>query len=172
MQSRAKCVSFCAVFTVFGLMLSYVEGIIPINAVLPFPGFKLGLANLAVLYAFFTLGIGYAFAVSICRITLSALLFGTVTSFAFSLAGGLLTLGALAFYKLFLHKFNGIMGISVLCAALHNIGQCLVCALLFGHYVLSFYLPYLLFFSVITGSVTGFLASKYPKLKMFSKRSS
>jgi heptaprenyl diphosphate synthase len=150
-------------------MLSYVEGIIPINAVLPFPGFKLGLANLAVLYAFFTIGITAACCVSICRITLSALLFGSVTSFAFSLAGGLLTLGALAFYKLYLHKINGIMGLSVLCAALHNIGQCLVCAVLFGHYVLTFYLPYLLFFSLITGSITGFLASKYPKLKIFKR---
>lgn len=170
MPSQAEKVAYCGIFTVFGLLLSYVEAVIPINLILPIPGFKLGLANLAVLYAFFTLGFTYACAVSICRITLSALLFGSVTSFAFSLAGGALTLTVLLLYKVILHKFNGIIGISVLCAAMHNVGQCLVCAALFGHYVLTFYLPYLLFFSLVTGSVTGFLASKYPKLKLFSKR--
>ncbi len=169
MPSQAEKVAYCGIFTVFGLLLSYVEAVIPINLILPVPGFKLGLANLAVLFAFFTLGFSYACAVSLCRISLSALLFGSVTSFLFSLAGGVLTLTALLLFKLFLHRFNGIIGLSVLCAAMHNIGQCLVCAAFFGHYVLTFYLPYLLLFSLITGSVTGFLASKYPKLKIFQK---
>ncbi len=169
MASPAEKVSFCAVFTVFGLLLSYVESIIPINLIIPIPGFKLGLANLAVLYTFFLLGFSYACAVSICRITLSALLFGSATSFLFSLGGGLLTLCVLLLYKLALNKVCGLIGLCVLCAAMHNVGQCLVCSAFFGHYILLFYLPYLLLFSLITGSITGFLTSKYPKIKIFPK---
>ncbi len=169
MRSLAEKISYCALFTVFGLMLSYIEGIIPLNMVLPIPGFKLGLANLAVLFAFFSFGFSYAVIVSFCRITLTALLFGSVSSFLFSISGGILTLTVLFLYKCFLHRFNGILGLSVLCAAMHNIGQCLVCAVLFSYRVLAFYLPYLLLISLITGSFTGFLASKYSRLNFFQK---
>ena len=169
MQSQAKKVAYSAVFTALGLILSYVEALIPINLIIPFPGFKLGLANLAVLLAFLCLGFSYACAVSLCRITLSALLFGSVTSFWFSLAGGVLTLGVLLLYKLFLYKSNGLIGLCVLSAAMHNLGQCLVCAILFGHYVLTFYLPYLLLFSLITGSLTGLISSYFSRLKILTK---
>ena len=81
MRSQADKVAYCAVFTALGLILSYVEALIPINLLIPIPGFKLGLANLAVMIAFFSLGYGYAAAVSLCRILLTALLFGSVTSF-------------------------------------------------------------------------------------------
>lgn len=169
MQSQAKRVAFCSVFVALGLILSYVEALIPINLIIPFPGFKLGLANLAVLLAFFYFGFYCACAVSICRITLSALLFGSFTSFIFSLAGGILTLTVLFLYKSILHRVNGLLGLCVLCAAMHNIGQCLVCAILFGASVITFYLPYLLFFSLITGSLTGIISSSFPKLKVLCK---
>ncbi len=169
MQSQAKKVAFCSVFAALGLILSYVEALIPINLIIPFPGFKLGLSNLAVLLAFFCLGFYYACAVSICRITLSSLLFGSITSFLFSLAGGILTLAVLFLYKILLHKVNGVLGLCVLCAAMHNIGQCLVCAMLFGISVITFYLPYLLVFSLITGSITGIISANFPKLKVLCK---
>lgn len=172
MQSQAKKVAFCSVFIALGLILSYVEALIPINLIIPFPGFKLGLANLAVLLSFFVLGFYYACAISICRITLSALLFGSVTSFFFSLAGGILTLAVLFLYKVILHKANGVLGLCVLSAAMHNIGQCIVCAVLFGASVITFYLPYLLVFSLITGSITGIISSNFPKLKVLYKRGS
>jgi heptaprenyl diphosphate synthase len=152
------------------MILSYVEAIIPINLVIPFPGFKLGLANIAVAVAFFTLGYSYAVAVSLCRIGLTALLFGSITSFYFSVFGGVLTLLTLLSYKFFFYRTNGIIGLSVASAAMHNLGQCIACATLFGSYVLPFYLPYLLIFSLITGSVTALLVHQLLKLKfLYSK---
>ena len=165
MRSRADKVAYCALFIAFGMILSYVEAIIPINLVIPFPGFKLGLANIAVTVAFFSLGYSYALAVSLCRIGLTALLFGSVTSFYFSLLGGALTLLTILAYKLFFYKTNGIIGLSVASAAMHNIGQCVACATIFGWYVISFYLPYLLIFSLITGTVTALLIHRILKLK-------
>ena len=169
MRSRADKIAYCALFTALGLILSYVEAIIPINLLIPIPGFKLGLANLAVMLAFFTLGLGYACAASLCRITLSALLFGTVTSFWFSLAGGCLALISLLLYHLFLKARLGAIGISVFGAAMHNVGQCVVCALMFGHYVLTFYLPILLLISLITGALTGIIIHRALKINFLYK---
>ena len=166
MRSQADKVAYCALFTALGLILSYVEALLPINLIIPIPGFKLGLANLAVMLAFFMLGYGYAFAVSLCRITLTALLFGTVTSFWFSLAGGLLSLLALIVYKLILCKHCGAVGLSVMCATMHNIGQCLACAVFFGFSVITFYLPILLIISLVTGSLTGVIIHRFLKIKI------
>lgn len=169
MRSQADKLAYCSLFTAFGLILSYVEAILPISLIIPIPGFKLGLANIAVMLAFFMLGYGYACAVSIARITLSALLFGSVTSFWFSLAGGALALAALLLYKLILSRFLGVMGLSVMSAAMHNIGQCLACAVFFGHYVLTFYLPILLLVSLITGSLTAVIIHRFLKIKAITK---
>lgn len=171
MRSRADKVAYCALFIAFGMILSYIEAIIPLNLVIPFPGFKLGLANITVMVAFFTLGFSYAIPVALCRIGLTALLFGSVTSFYFSLFGGIMTLLTLFAHRLILHRFNGVIGLSVLCAAMHNLGQCIACATLFGGYVLSFYLPYLLIFSLITGSVTAILVFSLTKLKFLNSGS-
>ena len=170
MRSHAEKISFCAILVAFGLILSYVEAIVPINLIIPFPGFKLGLANLSVMLAFFTLGIKYAVAVSICRISLCALLFGSATSFFFSLSGGILALLAMLAYSLVLKRFNGALGLSVLCAAMHDLGQCIACSVFFGYYVITFYLPYLLMFSIVTGSITGLLVHKFTRLNFFNKR--
>ena len=169
MRSHAEKISFCAILIAFGMILSYVEAIVPINLVIPFPGFKLGLANISVMLAFFVLGIRYAVAVSVCRISLCALLFGSATSFFFSLCGGILSLIAMLAYSLILKRFNGVLGLSVLCAAMHDLGQCIACSILFGHYVITFYLPYLLMFSIITGSITGLLVYKFTKLNFLAK---
>jgi len=131
--------------------------------------FSAVIAVIAVMLAFFMLGYGYACAVSIARITLSALLFGSVTSFWFSLAGGALALATLLLYKLILSRFLGVMGLSVMSAAMHNIGQCLACAVFFGHYVLTFYLPILLLVSLITGSLTAVIIHRFLKVKAITK---
>ena len=61
---------------------------------------------------------------------------------------------------------------SVMMAAMHNIGQCLVCSILFGYYVLTFYLPMLLFISLVTGSLTGIVIHRLLKIKFLIKDSS
>lgn len=137
------------------MILSYVEAIVPLNLFIPIPGFKLGLSNIAVTCAFLLLGTRYAFSVMIGKICLSSLLFGTVTSFYFSLLGGLTSFIPIVLYNLFLDKYCGIIGISVFSAALHNTGQCVAASTLFGGSVMVFYLPPLLLISLITGAVTA-----------------
>ena len=172
MRSYAEKTAVSALFLAFGMILSYVEAIIPLGAVIPVPGFKLGLASLAVTSAFFLLGFPYELAVSLGKTLLTSLLFGSVTSFWFSLSGGALVLITLGIYRLTKPKSLGCVGLSVICAAMHNVGQCLAASAIFGISVLIYYLPALLFAALATGTATGvllYLILKHTKhIKAFS----
>ena len=72
-------ITFLGLFTAVALVLSFLETLIP-NMV-PIPGFKLGLANFAVLLALYLFGFKEAVIVDVCRIILAALLFGNFFSF-------------------------------------------------------------------------------------------
>lgn len=143
------------------LLLSFVEAVIPI-AVLPIPGFKLGLANIAVLLTAYRCSVTDAAVVSLARILLTFLFFGSPTSLIFSLSGGILVICVLLLLKLTktAPKFSFI-GISVLCAAAHNLGQLTAALALTGTAVLS-YLPALAAASLIYGTLTGIILNSLP----------
>ena len=72
------------------MILSYVESLIP--AFVAVPGVKVGLANIVVIFALYTLGPIEALTVSLLRVILSSFLFGSVLSLLYSLSGALLSL--------------------------------------------------------------------------------
>ena len=76
--------------TALALILSYVESLIP--AFVAVPGVKMGLANIVVVFALYTLGPGEAAIVSIIRVLLSSLLFGSILSLSYSAAGAVISL--------------------------------------------------------------------------------
>lgn len=139
------------------LALSYLEALIPLTAILPLPGAKPGLANLAVMLAAYRYSMADAAAVSLARILLSALLFGSVPSMAFSAAGACCSLLVLALLRRHPGLPVSFIGISALCAAAHNLGQ-LGCAVLWMHETsLLGYAPALLGMAALFGSLTGLL---------------
>ena len=71
------------------MILSYLEALIPFN--FGIPGIKLGLANLVVVIALYTLGARQAFAISVIRILLVSVTFGNMSAMMYSMAGGLLS---------------------------------------------------------------------------------
>ena len=150
-----------AVFIVAALMLSFVESIIPI-AVLPIPGFKLGLSNIAVTVAAYRLSIKDAAGVSFGRIILTFFIFGNPTALIFSIFGALLSVFSLYITKnsLFLKKFSFI-GISVLCAVSHNLGQLTAALRLIGISSLGYTLP-LIAASLVYGTLNGIILNLIP----------
>lgn len=152
MRSHAERVAYTAVLICVAMMLSYLEALLPY---VPIPGFKPGLANIATAVALFCLGLPSAVTVSVFRILLSSLLFGSPVSLLFSLAGGLLSLGVLAIYKILLKNFVGLVGLGVLSSAFHCIGQSIAAAILYGASLLFTYLPWILLLSIPTGILTG-----------------
>ena len=90
-ETKARKTAYYGIITALGLILSYVEALIPIN--FGVPGAKPGLANLVVLlclrapYDDFKKNITGAFLAGVLRILLSGFLFGNMFAIAYSLAG-------------------------------------------------------------------------------------
>ena len=147
-SSRANLIrriSMDAMLCVLAMMLSYLEVILPLNLLVPLPGFRLGLANVAVVAVFCLFTPIDALAVMSVRILLMGLLFGSPTSLYFSAMGGLFSFAVLMLAK-YLCKKCSLVGVSILCAAAHNTGQ-----------VITTYRPALLIASVIYGGIVGVL---------------
>lgn len=152
-MGKAKKIALCAILTALALALSYMERFIPLQLVIPIPGFKLGLANIVTLTALFLLKTKYAFAILAVRCILGAVFGGGITGLAFSLCGGLLAMTAMALIK----KTNlfSVYGVSVLGAAAHNVGQILAAMVLMNSVYVGAYLPWLLLVGIATGLLTG-----------------
>ncbi len=141
-----------------GLILHIVEGLIPMNAAIP--GAKLGLANIPNLIALILFGIGPGLQVLLLRVILGSLLIGTfmTINFYFSLTGGLLAFLAMAFAHYFLKKKLSIIGVSIIGATFHNIGQIIIAYFLIANNAIFYYLPFLLLIAVPTGVGVGLVA--------------
>lgn len=134
------------------MLLSWLELLLPLPLLLP--GLKLGLANLAVMYVFFAVGHADAAAVSLLRVLLMSLLFGSASSFLFSLGGA--TLSYLALLALSRGgRYISRLGISMGASASHILGQMLAACLLYGMHGPLALLPFLLLGSVPLGLLNG-----------------
>lgn len=141
--------------TALALIFSYVETFIPINALIPIPGVKLGLANIVVLVALYTMKFSDALAIAVIRIFLSGLLFGNPMTIAYSFVGGMLSLVIMWLLK---KTKLSVIGVSMVGGICHNIGQLLVAVALTSTVRLAYYLPVLLISGLITGLLMGITA--------------
>lgn len=146
----------CAVLTALALALSMVERLLPLAALIPLPGLRLGLANLVTVFALCRLSGREALLILIARCLLGAIGGGNLTALAFSLTGGLLALGVMVL----LLRCPGLslVGVSMAGAAAHNIGQIAAAVAVLGSGAPLGYLPPLLLASVVTGAVTGLVS--------------
>lgn len=147
MNNKSRKIAYFGLNVALAFVLSYFESLIPLN--FGIPGIKLGLANLAVLTALYTLSAKDAFYISIIRIVLVGVTFGGISAMIYSLAGGLLSFAVMAASKKMLRLSP--VGVSVLGAAAHNIGQLVAAGIIMRNLGALYYLPVLL----VSGSVTG-----------------
>lgn len=155
MQNRlspARRVAVSAVLCALSLLFSYLESFIP----MPIPGMKIGLANLIPLLLLPSLGAPTAACVSLLRIGLSALLFGSPVSFLYSLAGGVVSFAVMAL--VFRLRFFGLTGVSVLGGVCHNLGQIVVAILALGTRRVLVLTPWLILAGAVAGLAVGLLA--------------
>jgi len=155
---RAYLVSRMGLLVALGLVLQIIEGTIP--PILPLPGAKLGLANLATVIALVILGPWEALGVNILRCLLGGLLRGSFIGLTLSLAAGTAaTLVMAALYSLGPRPLS-LTGISIAGAVTHNAVQLWVAMLLVGFAGLQHYLPYLLLIALPTGFFIGIAARR------------
>ncbi len=137
------------------LIIFIIEAQIP--PVVPVPGVKLGLANIITVYAVWRAGARDAFLILIARIILGSIFAGQMTSFLFSLGGGLLCFAAMLLVRKILSE-DQIWVASVIGAVFHNIGQTIVAVAVFQTANVAFYFPVLLLSGLVTGLFTGVAA--------------
>ncbi len=143
----------CAVLTALALALSMAERMLPLTALIPLPGLRLGLANLVTVFALCRLSKREALLILIARCLLGAIGGGMLTSLAFSLTGGLLAFATMVL----LLRCGGLslVGVCIAGAAAHHIGQILAAIAVLGSVAPLLYLPALLVASLLTGAITG-----------------
>lgn len=151
--TKAIKVALYGMLVALAFVFSYIEALIPIP--IPIPGIKLGLANIVVLVALYTIGYKGSFIISCIRIVLAGFTFGNMFSILYSLAGGILSFVVMSLCKKS-NKFSAI-GVSVAGGITHNIGQIIVASIVLQTASLKFYLPALLIAGTITGFVIGIL---------------
>ena len=150
----AKKTALLGMLVALAFVLSYIETLIPVN--LGIPGAKLGLANLVVMVALYTLGTKEAFGLSMVRILLTGLTFSSMAAMLYSFAGGLLRFAVMALMKK--TKKLSVTGVSVLGGIAHNAGQIFVAMWMLDTATLIYYLPVLAITGVASGTVIGLLA--------------
>lgn len=155
----------------YGLMValafifSYIESLFPVVGI---PGVKLGLANLVVLITLCLLRPRDALAISLLRIVLVGLTFGSPASMLYSLAGGLVSLGVMILCRR-TDKFS-VLGVSVAGGVSHNLAQLAVAAAVLRTPQIVWYLPVLLLSGVLTGALIGIITRLcLPKLRRFTR---
>lgn len=156
---RVKKIAYIGVLSALSIVISAFESFFP----LMLPGLKLGLANIVTVFALYYVGAREAYFVLGIRCFVSSILFGGVTTFAFSLCGGLLSLTSSLVIKKFFTDYFSFIGICIIGAALFNVGQIAVCATIFRSVAVFGYLPLLLIGSVVCGGVTGVILNRIPE---------
>ena len=155
---RARLVSQMGLLVALGLVLQIIEGSIP--PILPLPGAKLGLANLATVIALILLGPWEALGVNILRCLLGGLLRGSFVGLTLSLSAGTAATLIMALLYVTAYPFLSVTGISIAGAATHNAVQLGVAMWLVGFPALKYYLPYLLLIALPTGLFIGIVAQR------------
>lgn len=158
-MKTSKRVALCGLLVAAALVLSLVESMFPLQAAVPVPGLKLGLANVVTVFALTRLRLRDTLWIIAVRVTLASVFMGSVTAFLFSLFGGLL---AMLVMKLLLPgagRCFSLPGISVAGAAAHNIGQIAAAVMVLGTWDVVGYLPVLLVLALPTGFVTGLVSA-------------
>ena len=144
-------------------MLSYLESLVPSLGV---PGVKLGLPNIAIVFALYRLGWRDACIISLVRVFLVFLLFGNGAGLAYSVVGAALSLALMGLLKK-TGKFSSV-GVSVAGGVAHNGGQILVAMALLETSRLAWYLPVLwvsgTVAGVLVGIVSGVLVKRVPEV--------
>ena len=163
---KTKKVATLGLCIALSMVLSFIEHQIP--PLVAVPGVKVGLPNLVMVFMLYKIGWKETAIVSIVRVVLVSMIFGSVISMAYGLSGATLSLiGMILLQKT---KLFSTVTVSVVGGVLHNVGQIAIACVIMGTGLLVSYLPVLLISGtiagVVIGIVAGLLVKKLEKVKL------
>lgn len=152
---KLKKLTTLAMLVAAGILMQLIESFFPVVMVIP--GYKIGLANIAGLFALYAFGIKEMLLVTFLRVFLASLASGTLFSIPFLLSVSGCTLSCLAMALTKKSRLFTIYGVSVAGAASHTFGQVLAITLLYQQFLFQALLPVLIALSVISGLCIAYL---------------
>lgn len=157
-----------AILCALALALSFLESLLPPIPFLP-PGAKPGFSNIIIMFSAGSLGLPQTLMIVLIKGGFAFVTRG-VTAGIMSLSGGILSAAAMFVLLRYGNKIFGLMGISVISALFHNIGQLIAAAFITGTSSIIYYAPALAVFGMATGAVTGVIfKAVIPALDKFKK---
>lgn len=160
-MNRSRKIAEYALYTALAFLFGYLENLFPLP--LPFPGMKIGFANLIFILTLYKKGFRYTLSLSLLRIVLSAFTFGSLFSLLYSLVGSILSLILMEVLKKIAKDRLSMLSVSAAGGMAHCMGQWLVASLVVGFDSLRWYAPILYFSGLISGFFIGFLAMQCAK---------
>ncbi|MDR0298197.1 MAG: Gx transporter family protein [Streptococcaceae bacterium] len=144
---------YVAIMTAVAVVMGLIESMFP-----PFfafaPGAKIGLPNLIMLIAVFTMRGSKVWTMLILRLVITALFTG-FSVFLYSTAGGVLSLLAMYLVKRLGPRLVSLVGVSVAGGFFHNVGQLAMASFIAQTPAVMVYLPWLAFFGILAGLAIG-----------------
>lgn len=152
------------------LALYTIESMIPVPFIAP--GAKLGLTNLITVIALYILNNKKdVLIIIIIRLLLAAMFTGNLSTLMYSAAGALFSYCAMIIIKEFAKDKVSIIGVSVVGAFFHNVGQLIVASIIIQNIAIMLYLPILSIAGIGTGIFVGitanFIVNHMSKLSYF-----
>lgn len=145
-----------SILTALALTLSVTETLFFPSILFPVPGMRLGLSNIVTLLALYLFGAFPTILIVCIRCLITFAFGGNLSSFLFSMVGGLLALLVMLLLRNF-RKFS-LFGVSVAGSAAHTVGQILIACLMTRTWATISYLPVLMLVSIVTGIVIAGLS--------------
>ncbi len=147
----------CAVAAVLG----YIESLLP--PFVPVQGFKIGLANIAVMLTLYLYGTKQAAFVVLVKVLVTSLWFAAPSTFIYSFFGG-----ALALFAMSAAKRLGLstLGVGIAGGVFHNVGQLLTACIILKSFGTLYLAPILLPLGIVSGAVVGVIVALIPKANL------
>lgn len=152
---KTKDMVLTALLFAMALVLSFIENSLP-PILVQVPGVKIGLSNIAVMYALFFLGKRQAFSIAVLKAFFVFLIRGLVGS-ALAFSGGILSIIVMSLLMLIFREKISYLILSIFGAVFHNIGQFIAISFIYSNMFLWVYLPVLLIAGVLAGIATSVL---------------
>ncbi|MDR1263065.1 MAG: Gx transporter family protein [Oscillospiraceae bacterium] len=161
----ARRVALDGMLFALAVVMSVVDGMIPV----PVPGVRLGLSNIAVMYALFFVGRRDALTLAALK-GLFAFVTRGVTAGAMSLSGGLLSVLVMTLLTVVFGKRVSYTMLSVAGALAHNAGQMIVVKFIYSSLTLSAFAPVLVISGIAAGVATAAILRAFlPVAKRFGE---
>ncbi|MFW6035513.1 MAG: Gx transporter family protein [Halothermotrichaceae bacterium] len=157
-MNKTRSITLGGLLVSMGLILHFVESMVPMTAVVP--GARLGLANIISLVGLVIFGFKGGFIILLLRIILGSLMAGTfmTINFYLSFSGGVLSFTAMAVVLYLFRKQFSLVGVSVVGAVFHNLAQIITANFIIANPGIFYYLPYLILLAIPTGIGVGLVS--------------